>query len=310
MRSTCFARTGDVMVRGKGAWQAESPKDLIASVFNLGNVYYADSLIGLSSNDGVDPQTPCLYLQDAINKCVDNHDDYVIARGSFSDSAVVIAKRRLHLFGLQQDGFGQEQLTRISSGASATGATILIQADDVEVGNLQAMGNRDPGKHYPAIQVNNNIGRAFLHDIYVPMLTPSNVNYCEGLNLIGNRITVQRCLIENSSVGIHVNELGGIVTQRIVLQQIVMRACNRGLWIEAVSEAIGQHGVMAEDLFIDGHKAETPGLAILVAAGNPVIRYADMCGYGATEALTLTKGNGKFLNCTWAGLTGVSSACT
>lgn len=279
--------------------------------FGFGNIYYVDAAVGLNTNDGLSPQKPLLTLAAALAKCVDGHEDYIVARGNFTDSALTITKSKVHLIGLL-GGYGQSYLTQIQSGASATGATILIQAIDVEIANLRVMGNRDPGFHYPAILADgaNSGTRSHIHDVTVPMLTPSGTQYCHGIHLVGDRHTVERCLIENSDVGILIDETGGVTTYRIVLSNIVIRACDIGLSIQAVSEAVGRHGVIGEDLHIDGNGANAVNRAIIVGGlgGYPSFLRAHMCGYGANQAATVTVGNGKFSDCTWAGLTGVSAA--
>lgn len=290
----------------------ETLEGVKAGFFGTGTKYFVDADNGLDTNTGRSWSKALLTLAAAHTKCVDGNDDVIIARGNFSDSAITITKSKVHLFGIMGKGPNQSYLTRISSGASATGATILIQAYDVEVAYLQVMGNRDDGLHYPAIFADGYNGgtRANIHDVFIPMLTPSATQYCHGIHLAGDRHTVAHAIIENSDIGILINEEGGVTTYRIVLEDIKMRACNIGLHISADSGTTGRYGVAAQDLHIDGFGAYAANLAILVdgVTHNPAILRAHMSGYGADQAGTVTMGTGKFSDCTWAGLTGVSTA--
>lgn len=283
--------------------------------YGFGNIYYVDAATGLDTNSGESPQAPLKTLAAAYAKCVDGHEDYIILRGNFLDSALTIQKSKLHIHGLL-GAYGQSYLTRIQSGDSATGPTLLIQAIDVEIGNLQVQGNRDPGKHYAAIfadggEPGHDGSRSHIHDIVIPMMTPSAANYCTGIHLVGNRHTVERAIIENSDVGILIDEDGGVTTYRTVLSDIIMRACNIGLHVFAESEAVGQSPLMAQDLFIDGAQAFAPGRAITLdgTSGHDSFLRAHMQGYG-NEAATITKGNGKYTDCTFTGATGISGPLT
>lgn len=283
--------------------------------YGFGNIYYVDAVTGLDSNSGESPQAPLLTLAAAYAKCVDGHEDYIVVRGNFGE-AITIQKSKLHLIGLL-GGYGQSQLSRISSpAASVTGATILIQALDVEIANLQAMGLRDVGKHYPAIfadggEPGHDGSRSYIHDVVIPMMTPSATLYCTGIHLVGNRHTVEHALIENSDIGILIDEDGGVPTHRTVLSDIIMRACNVGLHVFAEVEAVGQSPLMAADLFIDGAQAFAPDRAIKLdgTSGHDSFLRAHMQGYG-NEAATITKGNGKYTDCTFAGATGISTPLT
>lgn len=290
---------GSVNLGGGGSLNA--PGGIIGFLgYGFGDIFYADSEIGSSSYDGLSPTVngdsgPKATLAQAYALCEDGKDDYIIARGSFSDSALTIAKSKLHIIGLQVAGAHRSYLTRIQSGDSASGATLLIQARDVEIAHLQVMGNRDAGKHYPAIFADGDNGgtRAYIHDCFIPMLTPSGTQYCDGIDLLGDRHTVERCVIDSCIIGVLVKS-GVQATYEIMINDNIFYACDVGIEFRNLQESTGQFGGEAKfnEMNAQGANSEDRAIKVGGSGGSPTLSYNIVSGY----TTPFTKGSARLIN--------------
>lgn len=291
-----------------GTIVAEQWEGMLANSPVVGSIFYVDKDKG---GDGVERSgktwgDAVKTLTRAHALCTAEADDYIIARHGESTFAecLTITKAKVHLLGL--GAFDKRYTTRINNGGDGQ-ATILVQARDVEIAGIMPIGDRD--NHHPAIFCDgDNLGtRSYLHDIFVTMLTPSASKYCDGIKLYGDRHTLRRIIIDSCHQGIHVSS-SAQATYEIWLEAIKIYACNNGIVVDSLQQSTGQHGLLADDIYIDGLGAYALDKAIKVTAGNPTFRNADVIGYGASQANNVTPGNGKYVNCRWASTTGVSTA--
>lgn len=289
-----------------GTIVAEQWEGMLANSPQVGNIFYVNKDGGGDGLSGKTWDTALATLTQAHALCEAEGDDYIIARHGQSSFAecLTITKAKVHLLGL--GAFDKRYTTRINNGGDGQ-PTILVQARDVEIGGIMPLGDRD--NHHAAILLDgDNLGtRSYVHDCFVTMLTPSGTKYCDGIKLIGDRHTLRRIIVDSCAKGIYVTS-GVQATYEILMEQIMMYACNDGIVVDSLQQSTGQHGLMADDLYIDALGAYAIGQGILVTAGNPTFRNADVIGYGTDQAGNVTVGNGKFVNCRWCQTTGVSTA--
>jgi hypothetical protein len=238
-----------------------APGGFIGPTAGFGKFYYVDAVNGNDVNDGLSPATALKTITAAVGKCTAGADDVIIAKGSFAEQ-VVINKRAVHLYGVMS-GFGDQRRdeTKLQSTPALTGATILIQAYDVEVAYLYVAGNCD--NHHPAIFADGINGgtRAFIHDckIWGSPVTWSNLLYANGIELCGDMHTVKNCNIDRSMVGILVTETppGTCTTYDTLIEANEFRGCARGVEIEAYSPGVKQHDAMIKDNDLNGANVGT-----------------------------------------------------
>lgn len=255
--------------------------------FGAGKVFFvdADSTVGSDSNLGEDPKKPLLTIARALVLCRDGKDDHILIRGNFQDSPITITKNKVHLIGLLYGGHQLSYLSRINPGDSDH-ATILIQANDVEIANLAVLGNRGEGDHYPAIFADGDSAsphegtRSYIHDCYITMLTPSGTLYCNGIDLRGDRHTVENCVIDSQDTGIRVFKLAHETSEILILNNIFY-ACNIAIDIVNLDEDTGAHGAIVANnmLHAQGAHAETIGIAVRAGGGAPLLIGNLISGY-------------------------------
>ncbi len=246
----------------------------------VGNVFYVDADNGQDGNPGDSWDEPLLTWTRALALCTADADDYVIGRGNFGED-IAITKSKVHLFGLLGGG-GRSYLTRINNGGSDS--TILVQARDVEIANLIAIGNRDVGKHYPAIELDgdNSGTRAHVHDCFISMLTPSSTKYTNGIVITsGDRQTIENCVIESCSVGVLVNSAVQ-TTYEIIVRNNFIYACNKGIHLMNLQYATGQFGCLVANNIITGQGAESAanGIDVDASATGALLVENLIAGYG------------------------------
>ena len=231
----------------------------------VGDVFYVDADNGQDGNTGESWDKPLLTWTRALVLATAGADDYIIGRGNFSED-IAITKSKVHLFGLLGGG-GRSYLTRINNGGSDS--TILVQANDVEIANLIAIGNRDVGKHYPAIELDgdNSGTRAYVHDCFITMLTPSSTKYTNGITITsGDRQTIENCVIDSCFVGILVNSAVQ-TTYEIIIRNNFIYACNKGVHLMNLQFSTGQFGCLVANNIITGQGSESETNGIDVDAG-------------------------------------------
>lgn len=285
---------------------ADRYEGLVTQIKAPNEIFHVDKANGNDQRSGRGWDTALATMTQAHSLCESEADDYIIARHGASSFAecVTITKNKVHLIGYGVND--KRYVTRINNGGDGQ-PTILVQARDVEIAGIMPLGDRD--NHHAAILLDgDNLGtRSWVHDCFVTMLTPSATKYCDGIKLIGDRHTLERLVIDSQLNGIYVTS-GVQATYEILIRNILMYACNVGILVDSLQQSTGQHGLMADDLYIDGLGAYALDKAIKVTAGNPTFRNADVIGYGSNQAGNVTVGNGKFVNCRWSNTTGVSTA--
>lgn len=253
--------------------------------FGFGNIYYVDATNGDDDNDGLSPQTPLLTITAGLAKCTDGNDDYVIIRGNFSESFTV-SKSKVHLLGLK-NGRGKEYLTRINPGSGATGPTILIQAQDVEIADMIVIGHRDT--HEPAIFADgaNSGTRSHIHGCFITgVMTPDGTHYHIGIHVAGDRHVVEYNEIDQCSIGILVDEEGGVTTYEILIINNYLGACDIGIQISATSEGTGKQGVIIDDNVLDAAGAYSESIGIYIQPlGHTALLTRNLVG-GYTSPVT------------------------
>ncbi len=245
----------------------------------VGDVFYVDADNGLDGNTGESWDKPLLTWTRALVLATDGADDYIIGRGNFSED-IAITKSKVHLLGLLGGG-GRSYLTRINNGGSDS--TILVQAVDVEIANLIAIGNRDVGKHYPAIELDGDNGgtRAYVHDCFITMLTPSATKYTNGITITsGDRQTIENCVIDSCMVGILVNSAVQ-TTYEIIIRNNFIYACNKGIHLMNTQFSTGQFGCLVAHNIITGQGAEseTNGIDVDASATGCLLVENMIAGY-------------------------------
>lgn len=260
----------------------------------VGDVFFVDATNGSDTADGKTPATALKTIGAALAKCTDAHNDVIVAWGNFAE-VNTIEIEKLHIYGLMTGG--QSYLTRINSVAEAETATFLIHAYDVEIAYLQVLGNHDVGVLKPAIYAEGDEGgsRSHIHDALISALTPSATKYCNGIDLEGDRHTVERVIIENCKNGIKVLNGYTAAAYKILLKDLRIRACDTGIDVNSLTEGTGKHGLMGENIDIDayGAYAEDRGIKVEALGGHPVFRNCFISGY----TTAITKGNAKWVNC-------------
>ncbi|KKK83256.1 hypothetical protein LCGC14_2795200 [marine sediment metagenome] len=246
----------------------------------VGDVFHVDASLGSDGGSGESWDDPLLTWTRALALATDGADDYIIGRGNFSED-IAITKSKIHLLGLLGGG-GRSYLTRINNGGSDS--TILVQAVDVEISNLIAIGNRDVGKHYPAIELDGDNGgtRAHVHHCFLTMLTPSATKYTNGITITsGDRQTIEFCVIDSCMVGVLVNSAVQ-TTYEIIVRNNLIYACNKGIHLMNLQFATGQFGCAVLDNRITGQGAEsaTNGIDVDAAATGAFLVDNKIAGYG------------------------------
>ncbi|KKK84545.1 hypothetical protein LCGC14_2782260 [marine sediment metagenome] len=246
----------------------------------VGDVFHVDASLGSDGGSGESWDDPLLTWTRALALATDGADDYIIGRGNFSED-IAITKSKIHLLGLLGGG-GRSYLTRINNGGSDS--TILVQAVDVEISNLIAIGNRDVGKHYPAIELDGDNGgtRAHVHHCFLTMLTPSATKYTNGITITsGDRQTIEFCVIDSCMVGVLVNSAVQ-TTYEIIVRNNLIYACNKGIHLMNLQFATGQFGCAVVDNLITGQGAEsaTNGIDVDAAATGAFLVDNKIAGYG------------------------------
>lgn len=269
--------------------------------FGAGKVFFvdADTTVGSDSNPGEDPKKPLLTIARALALCRDGEDDHILIRGNFQDSPITITKNKVHLIGLSYGGHQLSYLSRINPGDSDH-ATILIQAQDVEIANLAVLGNRGAGDHYPAIFADGDSPsphegtRSYIHDCYITMLTPKALEYANGIDLRGDRHTVENCVIDSQLIGVRVFKTAHETSEILILNNIIY-ACNTGIDIQNLDIEDGAHGAIVAHNMISGEGAEdatgATGINIAAGGGAPLIIRNFIGGYlapGATNGASAT----------------------
>ena len=142
LESECFASLGDVMVRGKGMWQAQPVKDLMSGIPGFGNYpgnpIFVDPVGGDDAWDGTFPvhqastlEGPKLTFGAALVVAVDR-DVILVGYGDLTEDNLVITQRGLKVFGPDSSGLQR-------GGALFIGTTkdiLTIKAHDVELAGL------------------------------------------------------------------------------------------------------------------------------------------------------------------------------
>ena len=232
-----------------------------------GSVFYIDADNGADGNSGESWNEPLLTWTRGLALATDGADDYIIGRGNFSED-IAITKSKIHLLGLLGGG-GRSYLTRINNGGSDS--TILVQAQDVEIANLIALGNRDVGKHYPAIELDgdNSGTRAHVHHCFITMLTPSATKYTNGITITsGDRQTIEHCVIDSCMVGVLVDSAVQ-TTYEIIVRNNLMYACNKSVHLKNLQLSTGQFGCVVANNIMTGQGAESETNGIDVDASAP-----------------------------------------
>ena len=245
----------------------------------VGDVFYVDADIGADGNSGESWNEPLLTWTRGLALATAGADDHIIGRGNFSED-IAITKSKIHLFGLLGGG-GRSYLTRINNGGSDS--TILVQAQDVEIANLIALGNRDVGKHYPAIELDGDNGgtRAHVHHCFLTMLTPSATKYTNGITITsGDRQTIEYCVIDSCMVGVLVDSAVQ-TTYEIIVRNNLMYACNKGVHLKNLQLSTGQFGCVVANNIItaQGAESETNGIDVDASAPGALLVENLIAGY-------------------------------
>ncbi len=256
--------------------------------FQAGNIWFVDSG-GSDGNTGETADEPLLTLAAAIALAEDANDDVIFIRGNFYDVDCTVDKEKLHIFGANR-GRGLSYLTRLNN--SGDGApTIKVQAYDVEIAHLMVLGDR--GNHYPGIFYDGDNGgtRGYCHDVFFPQLTPSASNYCNGIDLLGDRHVVERCTFDSCGVGIRVFSQT-VATYEIMTLHNIFYACNVGIHIESIQQATGQHSAIVGWNTFSAYGAHAEDRAIKVSSGTPLL----VENLGAGYSTMITKGSATIIN--------------
>jgi len=273
---------GDRIVLASGG-SIVSTGGTIAPMGVFGTVFYVDADHGDDDDDGLSPGTAKLTIAAGYALCTDGDDDVLILRGSFYGETLTIAKSKLHVFGLQSSGWDRSYLTRLHSGDDATDGTILVQARDVELAGMIVLGNRDVGKHLPAVVLDgdNSGSRSYVHDLFVTNLTPSATKYNIGIEIrSGDRHTIEDCVIESCLTGIEVDSAVQ-TTYEILMRRITTYACDKGIHVKNLQTSTGQFGAIIKDCLLcgDGATAETAGIDVDASAPMVTIAGCKISGY-------------------------------
>jgi len=280
---------------------------LVGPGLGFGNIWFVNATKGSDGYSGEAPTAAKKTITAALAKTRAEYDDYVIINGAATNfyENIVLTKNKVHLIGTQGQTLGYR--TRMNNSGAGT-PTITVKARDCELAGISPLGDRT--LHQAAVFLDGDNGgiRTWVHDLILNMITPSAGNYCDGILSVGERQTIEDIIMKNCKNGIRITS-GVVATFEIQLRRIVGYANDVGILIDSLQEGVGQHGLMADDIFIDGYQAAVPDVGVKVTSGFPAFRNMDVGGYGVAQVNNITVGSGRYTNCRWFPVAaGVSTA--
>lgn len=251
-----------------------------------GTLFFVDGTYGNDGNSGTDPDNAVQTINRAISYCTNDVGDTIyVLPGTYAE-LVVVNKSKVRLWGFN-NCIGGPWISRINpAGATSATATITVQARDVEIAGLCVAGNHDAGYNTDAVFFDGENGgtRGYIHDCTIEQLTPTATAYSNGIKLIGDRHTVERCVIDSCQYGIYITTGATATTYETIIRDCIIRACNRGIWIQAETVATGQAASVIHRCLINAQGAYAQAYGIIaVAAYAGIIADCRITGY--TDAI-------------------------
>lgn len=254
-----------------------------------GNVFFVSST-GNNANGGTDPEDAVATVTKALTLCTANKGDTIVVLPGTIAENIVVNKAMVRIIGYS-NGLGGPYMSRINpASATSSTATILVQARDVEIAGLQVAGNHDAGYNTPAIFLDgdNSGTRCYIHNCTIENLTPTATAYSTGIKLVGDRHTIENCLIDSCDVGIDVTS-GTVTTYETIIKDNILRANNIGIYLRSEQAATGQAADVTIRNYINaqGAYAQTSGITATAAyagiiADNRITGYTTAIGTATT----------------------------